>query len=130
MLEAAMRDGSWKTEPLGHEVRRFLLYMRGARDASARTLEDYESVLARLVVEHAHCELADFEGALGGERIVDFVHKHWSGAAPGTRRKVLSILASFFGWAARFDRIVSNPMGKLDRPRRCGVAGTRTRQRR
>jgi hypothetical protein len=55
------------------------------------------------------------------ERVLEFVHRHWSTAAPGTRRKVLSILASFFGWAARFDRIVSNPMGKLDRPRRRGV---------
>ena len=33
----------------------------------------------------------------------------------------MSIFASFFGWAARFDRIVSNPMAKIDRPRRRSV---------
>jgi integrase len=121
MLDLAVRDGTWKAEPIGQEVSRFLLYLRNARDCSARTLEDYESVLARFVAEHAHLGLSDFEGALGAERILEFVARHWGGAAPGTRRKVLSIFASFFGWAARFDRVVSNPMGKLDRPRRRSV---------
>jgi hypothetical protein len=121
MLDQAVRDGSWEQEVLGQEVRRFLLYLRNTRDVSHRTLEDYESVLARFTAEHAHLELADFEGALGAERVLEFVATHWGAAAPGTRRKVLAIFASFFGWAARFDGIVSNPMGKIDRPRRRGV---------
>jgi integrase/recombinase XerC len=120
-IDAAVRDGSWKDEELGREVARFTLYLRGARDASQRTIDDYESVLARFVAEHAHLTLADFEGAVGAERVIDFVSRHWGSAKPGTRRKVLSIFASFFGWAARFDRVVSNPMGKLDRPRRRSV---------
>jgi integrase/recombinase XerD len=118
MLEQAVRDQTWKTEPLGQEARRFLIYLRSARDASDRTIEDYESVLARFVAEHAHLELADFEGADGAERIVEFVGRHWGDAARGTRRKVLAIFASFFGWAARFDRVAANPMAKIDRPRR------------
>ena len=107
-----------RAEPLGHEVTRFLLYLRGARDASARTIEDYESTLARFVAEHAHLELTDFEGAIGAERILEFVARHWGTAAPGTVGRRLSIFASFFRWAARFDRITSNPMEKIDRPRR------------
>lgn len=118
MLDAAVRDGSWRQEPLGREIARYLLYLRGARDASTRTIEDYQSVLARFAAEHAHLELSDFEGAEGAERVIEFLARHWGDAQPGTRRKVLSIFGSFFGWAARFDRIVSNPMGKLDRPRR------------
>jgi integrase/recombinase XerC len=121
MLDAAVRDGTSKAELLGQEVQRFLLYLRGARDASQRTIEDYESVLSRFVAEHAHLELSDFEGALGAERVLEFVSRHWGASAPGTRRKTLSIFASFFAWAARFDRIVSNPMAKLDRPRRRSV---------
>ena len=121
MLDAAVRDRSWKAEPLGQEVSRYLLYMRGARDAAWRTLEDYESTLARFVAEHAHLELSDFEGAAGAERILDFVTRHWGDAAPGTRKKILSTFASFFGWAARFDRIVSNPMAKIDKPRKRSV---------
>lgn len=121
IMESAVRDGSWKSEPLGQEVMRFLLYMRNARDASRRTIEDYESVLSRFVVEHAHLRLSDFEGAIGAERVLEFVARHWGTAAPGTRRKVLAIFASFFGWTARFDRVASNPMGKIDRPRRRSV---------
>jgi hypothetical protein len=93
MLDSAVRNGTWKAEPLGQEVQRFLLYLRGARDASQRTIDDYQSVLARFVAEHAHLELADFEGALGAERVLEFVSRHWGAAAPGTRRKVLSIFA-------------------------------------
>src|SRR3954447_16704319 len=121
IVEEAMRDSSWKEEALGQEVRRFLLYLRNSRDASHRTLEDYESVLARFVAEHAHLEMADFEGAAGAERVLEFVATHWGSAAPGTRRKALAIFASFFGWAHKWDRIVSNPMGKIDRPRRRSV---------
>jgi integrase/recombinase XerC len=121
IVEQAMRGGSWKQEPLGQEVRRFLLYLRNSRDASARTLEDYESVLARFVVEHAHLELNDFEGAAGAERVLEFVAGHWGSSAPGTRRKALAIFASFFAWAQKWDRVVSNPMGKIDRPRRRSV---------
>src|SRR6476469_3880153 len=30
IVDEAMRDGSWKQEPLGQEVRRFLLYQRNS----------------------------------------------------------------------------------------------------
>ena len=118
MLDQAVRDETWKREPLGQDVARFLLYLRNARDVMPRTLEDYESTLARFVAEHAHLELADFEGAEGADRVLEFVARRWGDAAPGTRRKVLSTFSSFFAWAARFDRVSANPMSKLDRPRR------------
>jgi integrase/recombinase XerC len=53
--------------------------------------------------------------------VLEFVASHRGASAPGTRRKALAIFASFFGWAQRWDRIVSNPMGKIDRPRRRSV---------
>jgi site-specific recombinase XerD len=105
MMDAAVRDASWRSEGLGHEVARYLLYLRNARDASSRTIEDYESILARFTVEHAHLELVDFEGALGAERILEFIGRRWGDKSPGTRRKVLAIFSSFFRWAARMDRI-------------------------
>lgn len=122
MLDDAVRDRSWQSEPLGVEVRRFLLYMRSARDASGRTITDYESILGRFVADHAHLRLVDFEGAAGAERVIEFVARRWGSAATGTRRKVLAVLSSFFGWASKFDHIASNPMTKLDRPRRKSVA--------
>jgi integrase len=121
MLEAAVRDKSYRAAPLGAEVGRFLRYLRSVRDASPRTLEDYESTLARFAAEHAHLELADFGSAEGAERVLDFVARHWEHAAPGTRRKVLATLSSFFDWAVRFERVAANPVRRIDRPRRRGV---------
>ena len=118
MLEAAVRDGTWKAAGIGQDVRRFQLYMGNARDASPRTLEDYESILARFAAEHAHLTLGDFEGADGAERVLEFVSRRWGNASRGTRRKVLAVFSSFFRWAARFDRIGANPMDRIDRPRR------------
>jgi integrase/recombinase XerC len=121
MLEAAVRDKSYRAAPLGAEVGRFLRYLRSARDAAPSTLVDYESTLARFAAEHAHLELADFGDAQGAERVLDFVARHWEHAAPGTRRKALATLSSFFDWAVRFDRLAANPVRRIDRPRRRGV---------
>lgn len=118
MLDDAVRDGSWRAEGLGPDVARFLLYFRNARDASPRSVEDYESILARFAAEHAHLTLADFEGAAGADRILEFLARRWGNAAPGTRRKVLGVFGSFFRWAARFDRIQANPIDRIDRPKR------------
>lgn len=118
MLDAAVREGTWKAGGIGPDVARFLLYLENARDASPRTLADYESILARFAAEHAHLELADFEGAAGADRVLDFVARRWGTSSPGTRRKVLSVFSSFFRWAARFDRVGANPMERIDRPRR------------
>jgi integrase len=118
MLDRAVRDQTWKQTGVGADVRRFLLYLGNARDASPRTIEDYESVLARFAAENAHRTLADFEGAAGAELVLEFLARRWGDAAPGTRRKVLAVFSSFFRWAARFDRIGANPIDRIDRPRR------------
>lgn len=121
MLDEAVRDKTYRAEPLGADVGRFLRYMRSARDASPRTTEDYESILARFAVEHAHLQLEDFASAAGAERVLDFIARHWEDAAPGTRRKVMATLSSFFTWAVRFDRLGANPVHRIDRPRKRGV---------
>jgi integrase len=122
MLDEAMRrDNGYQTTPLGREVARFLRYLRTTRDATPRTVEDYESILARFVGDHAHLELAAFGGVEGSERVVDFVARRWEHAAAGTRRKAFAVLSSFFDWAVRFERVDSNPVRRLDRPRRRGV---------
>jgi integrase/recombinase XerC len=119
--EAVRRDHAYRTCPLGQDVARFLRYLRSTKDATPRTLEDYESLLARFAADHAHLELADFGGVEGAERIVDFVARRWEHSAPGTRRKALAVLASFFDWAVRFERVQANPVRRIDRPRKRGV---------
>ena len=121
MLDEAVRDKSYRAAPLGQEVARFLRYMRAARDASPRTVSDYEYLLARFAAEHAHLQLADFTGAAGAERLLEFVARRWGNAAPGTRRKAFAILSSFFDWAVKFDRLEANPVLRIDRPRKRGV---------
>jgi integrase len=120
MLDDAVRDKSYREAPIGQEVGRFLRFLR-ASDASPRTIADYESTLARFAADHAHLALADFGSVEGTERCLDFVARHWEHAAPGTRRKIFATLASFFGWAYRFERVASNPIHRLDRPRKRGV---------
>jgi len=121
ILDHAMRDKAYREAPLGQEVGRYLRYMRSAKDAAPRTLHDCESTLARFAAEHAHLELADFGTVEGSERVLDFVARHWENAAPGTRRKAFATLSSFFGWAYRFEKIASNPVHRIDRPRKRGV---------
>jgi integrase len=121
MLDTAVRDKSYRAAPLGQEVGRFLRYAATSRDFSPRSVNDYESMLAPFAAEHAHLELADFDGAAGAERVLEFVARRWGDAAPGTRRKAFAVLSSFFGWAVKFDRIAANPVLRLDRPRKRGV---------
>jgi integrase len=121
ILDEAMRNKGYRSVPLGQDVGRFLRYMRSAKDASPRTIEDYESVLARFATEHAHLQLENFGGVAGAEYVLDFVARHWEHKAPGTRRKAFAILASFFDWAVRFERVSANPVRRIDRPRKRGV---------
>jgi integrase/recombinase XerC len=118
MLDDAVRDRTYRAEPLGRDVEAFLRYLVTQKDASPRTVEDYESTLARFVVDCAHLELADFAGGLGAERVAGFLHHRFGRAAPGTRRKALATLSSFFRWAVRMDKLSSNPADRLDRPRK------------
>jgi integrase len=113
-----MRDRAFEREPLGKDVLKFLRYMEIARDSSPRTIADYESVLARFATDFAHLDISAFEGAAGAELVLDFIHEHFSHLSPATRRKAVAILASFFKWAALFDRIEKNPADRIDRPKR------------
>jgi len=127
IVAEAMRAGSWKQEPLGQEVRRYLLYLRNSRDASARTLEDYESLLARFVVEHAHLTIGDFEGAVGAERVLEFVASHWGASARERAQGARDLrLVLRLGAQVGSDRL--QPDGQ-DRPAAAGAAssGTLTR---
>jgi integrase len=117
-LDAMIRDERWKETPIGREVGRFLSYLQAVRDASPRTVDDYGRLLGRFAVEHADLTLKDFEGAAGAERLLDWVGRRWREAQPATRRVVLSVLASFFAWAERFEVVDKSPMRLIDRPRR------------
>jgi integrase len=116
MLDQAVRDKTYRQTSLGHEVGRFLRHMQMA-DRSPRTLDEYESLLSRFAVEHAHLEVGAFEGAAGADYVLDFLHRHYAELASGTRRKNRAILSSFFKWMVTQDRLAGNPVDRLTAPR-------------
>jgi hypothetical protein len=116
MLDQAVRDKTYRQTSLGHEVARFLRHMQMA-DRSPRTLDEYESLLSRFAVEHAHLEVSAFEGAAGADYILDFLHRHYAELASGTRRKNRAILSSFFKWM-----VTGQARREPGRPARCPAA--------
>jgi integrase/recombinase XerC len=116
VLDEAVADGSWKETPLGRDVERFLRHK--ATEWSPASIVDYRATLARLAVDHAHLELADFEGGRGAELLEDFLHRRYRQRSPGTRKKVRAQLRSFFAWATALDKLERNPAVRLTRPRR------------
>ncbi|CAN5192066.1 tyrosine recombinase XerC [soil metagenome] len=113
-----MHDKTYQSLPLGKHVARYLEYMKVNRDATDRTLEGYEATLGRFAAEHAHLDVTALEGAAGAQLVAAFVSRHYGGLAAGTRRKELSILSSFFSYLVRMDVLASNPVHRLDRPRK------------
>jgi site-specific recombinase XerC len=111
--EAAMRDKSYRVSPVGEEVGRFLRAIRWA-DAAENTLLAYETALRLLALDHAHLSLDEITTDL----VHEFLDRHWSEAAPGTRRARLACVKSFFGWAVDNGRCASNPAAPIKPPKR------------
>jgi integrase/recombinase XerD len=85
--------------------------------ATAETLRDYEAILAKLAIDHADLELADFEPPAGTTRLRDFIDERWGEAAPRTRKKVRAVLMSFFKWAQAEFKLQGNPVVPIRSPR-------------
>jgi site-specific recombinase XerD len=115
-----VKDKSYRQFPLGQDVGRFLRAKRLERGVRPDTNRSYESVLRLLTLRHA-----DF-GTLepfahpqeGPELIHEFLDHYWGDAGEATMRQRMSVLASFFEWAYRTDRISADPMRRLQRPKR------------
>ena len=121
MLREAVKDRSYRATPLGLEVARYYRWKKNEWGATASTLRDYEAPLARLALDHADLELADFEPPIGTERLREFWDRHWSELSPRTRAKVLSILRDFFAWAVREGKLHGDPTTPMRSPKRRGV---------
>jgi integrase/recombinase XerD len=122
MMRDALRDRSYRATPLGLEVARYYRWKKNEWGATAETLRDYEAVLAKLALDHADLELADFEPPVGTVRLREFIDARWGERAARTRAKVISILRDFFAYQVREQRIHGNPAIAITRPRRRDVA--------
>jgi integrase len=116
--EPGVKDKSYQRFPIGEEVARFL---RAKRLAGCRplTIDSYESALHKFVLRHADFNslepFADRE--TGPELVLDFLEHYWGEADPATIVHRFAVVASFFEWAYRCDRISADPMRKIERPR-------------
>jgi integrase len=117
IVREAIKDKSYRSTPLGQEVAHFMRYFRNEFGATAESYRDYEAILAKLALDHADLELRDFEPPIGTQRLREFIDRRWGEAAPRTKKKVRSVLMSFFKWAAGEFKIHGNPVVPIPRPR-------------
>jgi integrase len=117
MIREAVKDKSYRATPLGLEVAHFMRWFRNEYGATAETLRDYESILAKLAIDHADLELADFEPPIGTTRLREFIDGRWGESASRTRKKVRAVLMSFFKWAQAEFKLHGNPVIAIRTPR-------------
>src|SRR4051794_3569663 len=117
IIREAVKDKSYRATPVGLEVAHFIRWFRNEYGATSETLRDYEAILAKLAIDHADLELADFEPPIGTTRLREFIDARWGGAAPRTRKKVRSVLMSFFKWAQAEFKVHGNPVVAIRSPR-------------
>ena len=77
MMREAVKDKSYRGTPLGLEVAHYMRWFRNEYGATAQTLRDYEAILAKLAIDHADLELADFEPPIGTTRLREFIDTRW-----------------------------------------------------
>lgn len=127
-LRDALKDKTYRATPLGLEAARYIRWKRSEWGATAETIRDYESVLARTCLFFSDLELRDFETPVGTERLRECWDHFWGDKAGRTRAKVRSVWVDFFDWACREARggdgepaIRGNPARALASPKRRGV---------
>ena len=116
IIREAVKDKSYRSTPIGLEVAHFIRWFRNEYGATTETLRDYEAILAKLAIDHADRELADFEPPDGTTRLREFIDERWGDAAPRTRKKVCAVL-SFFKWTQAEFKLHGNPVIPIRSPR-------------
>jgi site-specific recombinase XerD len=115
--DAAVKDKTYQRSPLGQDVRRYLRALRWEGKPST-TLDSYESVLAKLAIEHDDFEgIAAFCTPVGTEYLREFLERRWSDAAAATRGHHASVLRAFFKWGVEEKLIAWSPAEPIKGPR-------------
>jgi hypothetical protein len=73
IIREAVKDKSYRSTPIGLEVAHFIRWFRNECGATVETLRDYEAILAKLSIDHADLELADFEPPGGTTHLREFI---------------------------------------------------------
>lgn len=119
LYASAVRDKTYQHTPIGREIAKYLAAKRweGTGDGH-NTGESYETVLAKLAIDHADYHgLHEFATPVGPEYLREFLDRHWGHASPNTRRHRTSVLKSLFKWATENAITPFDPSAALKRPR-------------
>jgi integrase/recombinase XerC len=112
IIQAAVEDKSYQSSPLGTLVARYIRWFRNEWGATPATIRDYEAILARMSLTLAHREPT--EVSVDDLRMVIDL---WAVRSAQTRRKVTSVIRSFWGWAEEQGHIAISPAARIRRPR-------------
>ncbi len=121
MLREATKDRSYRATPLGLEVARYYRWKKNEWGATAETLRDYESILAKTALYFADLELTDLDPPVGTERLRECWDHYWGERTSRTRAKVRSVWVDFFDFGVRERGLHGNPARALAAPKRRGV---------
>jgi integrase/recombinase XerC len=112
-----VKDKSYRTTPLGREVGHFMRYLRNEFGATESTLRDYEAILSKLARHFPARELSEFEPPEGTQLLRELIDSVWGERTPRTRKKVRSVLMSFFRWANGEFKLRGNPVTPIRSPK-------------
>jgi integrase/recombinase XerC len=96
-------------------VDKFLLWRQIERGATVRSLDSYRRILTKLAERYPNRTIGEFE-ARDGTRLLRAYLEQWADRSPSTRCNVISVLHSFFAWAASEELIESDPSRRIRRP--------------
>lgn len=117
LLDDPVRDKRYQQTPLGGKVARYMVWKDVEKGAATDTLRDYEPPLAWLAIDNPTLDLLDFTPPAGIELLRTCMARHWSQAAPRTKKKIRSIWVDFFDWAIREEGLPGNPARALSIPK-------------
>jgi site-specific recombinase XerC len=113
IIDAAMRDKSYRSSSLGQLVGRYLRWFRNEWGATEATLRDYESVLSKMSVRLAHLDPIEVDV----EDLRAVIDDYWGDASARTRQKVTSVVRAFWTWVESESLVPFSPAARLKRPR-------------
>jgi integrase len=115
MMREAVKDQTYREYPLGQDAAAYLWAKR--KRLTASSYRDYEGCLDKLARYFLDLQLADFEPPVGTRRVEEFLDAQWSGGAPRTYNKNLSIVRDFFKWAVLRGELHGDPTLPIERAR-------------
>jgi site-specific recombinase XerD len=109
ILFNSVRDQRYLKTALGPDIADWLAWCENEKGMSLRTIDQYESDLARLALLYADKSIGQIEK----EDIRRFI----ASLSPGSRHPRLAAVKSFYKWLYREERIERNPADRVDFPK-------------